>query len=171
MKLTISDKKTGKAYSKDLEKPEFIGKKIGDEISLDNIGLAGYSAKITGGSDKNGFPMKPTVEGSSRRKIRMKGGIGFKPKKKGLYRRKSVRGKIVSDNINQLNLIVTKHGSEKLEKILAKKEEKKEEGEEKKEETEKAEKKPEAATEQKKEKPEKADEKAAEEKEKKENKK
>jgi len=68
MNIVISDPETRNAYSKKVEKPAFVGKKIKDTIKLDEIGLDGYEAIITGGSDKDGMPMNPKQEGVSRKK-------------------------------------------------------------------------------------------------------
>ena len=69
--------------------------------------------KLTGGSDKNGFPMKKDVEGPRRIKSLLSGGIGFKPKRDGQRRRKTVRGNTVSDDIVQINTIVAQKGKKK----------------------------------------------------------
>ena len=39
---------------------------IGDEFDGAIVGLDGYTLKITGGSDKNGFTMKKDVSGTRR---------------------------------------------------------------------------------------------------------
>lgn len=161
MNIVISDPKKGKAYNKNVEEPAFIGKKIGETISLNSIGLKGYKAVITGGSDQDGFPMKKTLEGTRRRKLLMKKGIGMKPKQKGEKRRKTVRGNTVSKDTHQLNLKIAKHGSKKLSEMFTKpgketkktekKEKSKETGEKKKEQKEKKEKKQKRKSEEKKE--------------------
>jgi len=63
MNIVISDPKTGKAYSKKTEEPVFLNKKINESVDLGTIGLVGFKGKITGGSDKQGFPMRATIEG------------------------------------------------------------------------------------------------------------
>ncbi|MEM0359832.1 MAG: 30S ribosomal protein S6e [Candidatus Diapherotrites archaeon] len=128
MNIVLSDPKSGKAYSKKIESVAFMGKKLGETVSLETIGLKGYKAIITGGSDKDGFPMKPSVEGQSRKKILMSKGIGIKGLKKGEKRRKRVRGNTVAKDIHQLNLKITEYGPESLAEIFKKT------GEEKKEE-------------------------------------
>ncbi len=45
---------------------KLIGLIIGEEFDASLVGLAGYKLKITGGSDKNGFPMKKDVDGQRR---------------------------------------------------------------------------------------------------------
>lgn len=126
MQLVISTK-NGKAYSTTVEGQEFNGKKIGDEVSLDKAGLQGYSAKITGGSDKQGFPMRHDLPGNQRKKIFTGGGTGFRPIIKGQKKRVSVRGNTVSEETAQLNLALTKQGSVPIEEVLGKKEKKAEE--------------------------------------------
>ncbi len=95
-----------------------IGLKIGDEIEASVVGLNGYKLKITGGSDKNGFPMKRDVEGPRRIRSLLSGGIGFKPDMDGQRRRKTVRGNTVSDDIVQINTIVTEKGNKSIEELL-----------------------------------------------------
>ena len=95
------------------------GLKIGDEFNGGVLGLKGYKLQITGGSDKNGFPMKPDVDGSCRFKSLVSGGIGFKPTRKGLRRRKTVRGNTIADDISQINVKVSERGEQTLTEIFA----------------------------------------------------
>ena len=70
MNIVVSDPKTRKAYSKKIDNPViFIGKKIGEEVELGLAGLEGYTALITGGSDKQGFPMRRDLTGGNRKEI------------------------------------------------------------------------------------------------------
>ena len=67
--------------------------------------------RITGGNDKQGFPMKQGVLSNGRVKLLLsKGHSCFRPRRKGQRRRKSVRGCIVDSNLSVLNLIVIKKG-------------------------------------------------------------
>lgn len=100
------------------ESKKLIGLKIGEEFDAAPVGLAGYTLCITGGSDKNGFPMKKDVEGSRRIRSLLSGGVGFKPRRKGQRRRKTVRGNTISDDIVQINTVVVKKGSKSIEDIL-----------------------------------------------------
>ncbi|MEM4196011.1 MAG: 30S ribosomal protein S6e, partial [Methanothermobacter sp.] len=96
-KVVISDKE--KSIQMEVEPSEskaLIGLKIGDEFDGSVIGLKGYKLKITGGSDKNGFPMKKTVQGARRVRSLVSGGVGYKPSRKGERRRKTFRGNTVS---------------------------------------------------------------------------
>ena len=81
MKVVLSDQKTGKAYLFSTEQDVFVGKKIGDTVKLDELGLAGYEGRITGGSDKQGFPMNVSISGPGRKKILTANAPGFKAKR------------------------------------------------------------------------------------------
>ncbi|MFA5930944.1 MAG: S6e family ribosomal protein [archaeon] len=122
MKFVVSDQKTGKGYTANNEAELFVGKKIGDMVKLDELGLAGYEGKITGGSDKQGFPMNVSLVGSARKKILTGKASGFRSSKKGDRKRISVRGSTVSEETAQLNIIVTKVGTVDISQVLAKKE-------------------------------------------------
>ena len=100
------------------ESKKLIGLKIGDKFDAFMVGLKGYTLKITGGSDKNGFPMKKDVEGPRRIKSLLSGGIGFNPKRDGQRRRKTVRGNTLSDDIVQINAIVDQKGEKNIDEIL-----------------------------------------------------
>ncbi len=78
MNIVISDPKTRKAYSKKIESMPYIGKKIGDEVDLSELGLDGFKGIITGGSDKTGTPMKSTFPGTGRKKLLVYPGVGFR---------------------------------------------------------------------------------------------
>lgn len=118
MKLVISDRKTGKAYNKKTAEPVFLNRKVGEEVDLGSAGLPGFKARITGGSDKQGFPMKPTLEGQGRKKLLLEKGIGIKSKAKGRRVRKSVRGNTVGQDIVQLNLVITEQGSKPISDFI-----------------------------------------------------
>ena len=84
--------------------------KIGEVIKLRNW-ITRYEAKITGGSDKDGFPMSRSIVGQGRRKILTKDALGFKASKKENEKEFSVRGNTISKEIAQLNVIITKRYS------------------------------------------------------------
>ncbi len=122
-KFVINDVKTGKSYQKAIDSEAFIGKKIGDKVDGNFIGLKDYELQITGGSDKAGFPMRPGLDISGRKKILTGNTTGVRVREKGIRIRKNVRGAIISDQIIQINLKVNKYGSEALENLFVKKEE------------------------------------------------
>lgn len=116
MNLVISDPKSGKAFSHKTEEKElFANKKVGEEIDLDSLGFQGYVAVITGGSDKEGFPIKRDLEGPSRRKV-----FVTVDKKKGVRRRITFRGNQLTAETTQVNLSVRKYGAKPFAELLPK---------------------------------------------------
>ena len=128
-KIVVSDPKTKKSYQKavDQKESQLLGKKIGDRIKGDVVGLSGYELQITGGSDSDGFPMRLDVEGMARKKLLVTGGIGFHSRKKGERKRKSIRGNTVSQSVAQINTKIVAYGSTPVDKVLAKPAEEKKE--------------------------------------------
>jgi small subunit ribosomal protein S6e len=121
-KIVIADPKTRKAYQKEIEqnKTGLLGKKIGDRIAGNLIDLPGYEFEITGGSDKEGFPMRADVTGTGRKRIVLAYPPGFHPKIKGQRKRKSVRGNTISQDIVQVNLKVVGYGQKSLDELFGK---------------------------------------------------
>jgi small subunit ribosomal protein S6e len=108
-KIVVSDPKTGKSEvleAKDSTAQIFVGRKIGEVVDLSLVGQ-NYKVKITGGSDKAGFPMRRDVLGSGKRYVLMTEGVGFKHSVEGEKRRKLVRGGTVTEEIYQLNVVKT----------------------------------------------------------------
>ena len=127
MKFVVSDPKSGKAYSAKSEEDLFTGKKIGETVKLDEIGLTGFEAVITGGSDKQGFPMNKSVNAIGRKRIFTGEGIGFNAKRNGQRKRLSARGNTISNAISQVNLSISKVGSADIAKVFVKEAPKEEE--------------------------------------------
>lgn len=127
MNIVLSDPKTRKAYSKKLEETPFIGKKIGDEVSLNEVGLDGYKGIITGGSDKTGTPMRSNFPGTGRKKLLIYPGVGFKKGRHGERRKKPLRGNTIAGDIHQVNVKVIQEGQKKIEELFVKTESPKEE--------------------------------------------
>ncbi len=122
-RVVVSDQQTGKAYQLDLSGDKanrVLGKSIGDEIPGHLVGLSGYGLKITGGADKDGFPMRNDLSGPVRRKLLLSGGLGYHPKHDGRRRRKTMRGPEVSPDIVQINAVVSKYGAKEIEKLVDK---------------------------------------------------
>jgi small subunit ribosomal protein S6e len=120
-KLVINEPETKKSYQLEVDKSKavgIVGKKIGDEFNGDLVGLPGYTLKITGGTDKDGFPMHPSVTGAVRRRILLTNPPGFHPKLKGQRKRKTVCGNTVSEDIAQINCKVVKKGEKALEELI-----------------------------------------------------
>ncbi|MFO7967518.1 MAG: 30S ribosomal protein S6e [Archaeoglobaceae archaeon] len=125
-KVVISDPQT-QTYQKVVSGAnanKIIGKKVGDNINGTLVELPpDYELVITGGSDKDGIPIRPDVAGSGRKKILVGGGVGFNPKRKGLKRKKTVRGNTVSRDVVQLNVKVIQQGKVPLTEFFKEKEE------------------------------------------------
>lgn len=145
-KLVISEPETKKSYQKEVEEDKgisLVGKKIGDEFSGDTLNLAGYTLQITGGTDKDGFPMHPSVAGSVKKRLLLTGTPGFHPKLKGQRKRKTIRGNAISTDIIQINCKVVKKGEKPLEELIPMKPKEKKEEAKAKEEVKEKESKPE----------------------------
>jgi small subunit ribosomal protein S6e len=122
-KLVISDPETGKAIQYELDDAKtnaLIGKTIGEIVEGDVLGLPGYKLKITGGSDTSGFPIRPDVHGSGKKRVLIHGPPGFQSKRKGIARRKTVRGRELSSDISQVNMRVEEKGGTPLEDLVMK---------------------------------------------------
>ncbi len=129
---------------------QFLGKRIGDTVdglfvsikgSDDN--LAGYTLVITGGSDKTGTPMRPDLDGGSRKSVLTTPTVGYKGKKRrrfknktnrnskhgnqlvrvstphGMRQRRVFRGNTITADIVQVNLKVVEHGNKPLSSLFA----------------------------------------------------
>lgn len=73
----------------------------------------GYVVRISGGNDKQGFPMKQGVLTHGRvRLLLSKGHSCYRPRRTGERKRKSVRGCIVDANLSVLNLVIVKKGED-----------------------------------------------------------
>jgi small subunit ribosomal protein S6e len=116
----MSDPETGKSQSIELEETQLvplIGRRLGETIDGTAVKLAGYKLKITGGSDKDGFPMRPNIHGGVRVGAILSEGVGFHPTRKGERKRKTIRGNVITDSIVQVNMkILEKPKSKKAEK-------------------------------------------------------
>jgi len=95
----------------------FYEKRMGAEVEVDTLGdeWKGYVLRITGGNDKQGFPMKQGVLSNVRvRLLLSKGHSCYRPRRTGERKRKSVRGCIVDANLSVLALTVVKKGENEI---------------------------------------------------------
>jgi small subunit ribosomal protein S6e len=119
-KLNISGGKegVGKGKTRQIQltpdKFKLAGLKIGEEFNGALVGFPGYTFKITGGSDDAGIPMRKDVHGQVKKRIYTGHPPCFYPKRPGERRWKVVRGNIVTDNMTQVNCVVTQYGEAKL---------------------------------------------------------
>ncbi|KAM8985180.1 small ribosomal subunit protein eS6 isoform 1-T1 [Ara ararauna] len=91
----------------------FYEKRMATEVAADSLGeeWKGYVVRISGGNDKQGFPMKQGVLTHGRvRLLLSKGHSCYRPRRTGERKRKSVRGCIVDANLSVLNLVIVKKG-------------------------------------------------------------
>jgi len=127
MKLNISYPATGcqKVYEIDDEQKlkQFYDKRMAQEVTADHLGpeWAGYVVRVTGGNDKQGFPMKQGVLIHNRVKLLLKKGHScYTPGRTGERKRKSVRGCIVNHNLSILCLAIVKKGEGEIEGLTDK---------------------------------------------------
>ena len=109
-KLVVSDPDSGKSENyelKDQQAQVFVGLKIGETVDASVVGAQG-KVKITGGSDKAGFPMRSDVSGGVKKYALLTKGTGLRSKKKGNRKRKLVRGHTITDEIYQINTVLAK---------------------------------------------------------------
>merc|ERR1711881_579962 len=77
--------------------------------------MGGYRFRISGGNDKQGFPMMQGVLAAERvRLLLKKGSKCYRQRRTGEMKRKSVRGCIVSHDLSVLNLVVVKKGENQI---------------------------------------------------------
>merc|ERR1711934_1314119 len=85
----------------------FFDKRMSAEVAGDSLGdeFKGYRFRISGGNDKQGFPMMQGVLAAERvRLLLKKGSKCYRQRRTGEMKRKSVRGCIVSPDLSVLNL-------------------------------------------------------------------
>ncbi|MFH1971954.1 MAG: 30S ribosomal protein S6e [archaeon] len=122
-RFVINDVKTGKSFQKALNTEEVVGKKLGETLKGEFLGLEGYELTISGGSDSTGFPLRKDIEGTARKKGLFRKGVGMrKVTRKGIRRRKTVCGNTITEKTTQINLKVTKFGTKSLDEIFKKEE-------------------------------------------------
>jgi len=121
MKLNIAFPATGgqKVFEIDDEKKLriFYEKRMSQEVGADALGeeWKGYVLRVTGGNDKQGFPMKQGVLTNGRvRLLLSKGHSCYRSRRTGERKRKSVRGCIVDANLSALALVIVKKGEQEI---------------------------------------------------------
>ena len=123
MRLVVGHKgKTKQLALTEDQSRKLKGLKIGEEFKGDDFGLPGYELQVRGGTDKDGFPMRKDLQGVLRKRLLLSSGVGYKPKEKGIRRRKMVRGNTVDLDIAQLNVSVVKAGKKSMDDIFKKEE-------------------------------------------------
>jgi len=121
MKLNISFPATGcqKLIEVDDERKlrPFYEKRMAQEVNAECLGdeWKGYVVRISGGNDKQGFPMKQGILTNGRVRLLLSAGHScYRPRRSGERRRKSVRGCIVDANLSVLSLVIIKKGEQEI---------------------------------------------------------
>ena len=121
MKLNISYPNNGTQKLIEIEDERklrvFVDRRMGQEVPGDSVGdeFKGYIFRITGGNDKQGFPMKQGVLVPYRVRLLLSDGHScYRPRRTGERKRKSVRGCIVGPDIAVLSLVVVKQGESEI---------------------------------------------------------
>jgi len=117
MKFNVANPQAGamKVYEVDDEKKlaHVYGLRIGQELEGEKLSddFKGYVFVVTGGNDKQGFPMQQGILVNGRVRLLMsEGSPYFRPRRTGERRRKSIRGCIVGQDIAILDLVIVKEG-------------------------------------------------------------
>jgi len=121
MKLNIANPATGEQKLIDIDDEKryriFYDRKISQEVAADTLGdeWKGYVFRITGGNDKQGFPMKQGVLVPYRVRLLLSDGHScYRIRRTGERKRKSVRGCIVGPDIAVLSLVIIKQGDNEI---------------------------------------------------------
>jgi len=134
--------KDGKTFHLESDSEEFIEKELNSKIEGKDVNpeLNGYEFEIAGASDNAGFTSMENVEGAGLKRVLLGYGKAMhrRPRRegkkkvsnftpKGLRMRKTVRGKVISPAVVQINLKIIKEGSKSLAEIFPDQNKKKEE--------------------------------------------
>ena len=118
-KLVVSD--AAKSFPKTVGDPQsagFLGKRLGESVGGELLGAGGYTFRITGGTDRSGFALRPDVPGGRQVRVFVGEGFGFSAPRRGMRRRRSFRGNTISEETVQINLVVEQKGAKPLPELL-----------------------------------------------------
>ena len=131
-KINISDK-SGKTYNLESDTEELLGKELNQVVHGKDLlpDLKDYEFEITGASNNAGFPSHKDSSGLGLKKLLLTYGKAMwrrprregkkkisNPMPRGLRLRKTVRGRVISGDIVQINLKVLKQGHKPLSEIF-----------------------------------------------------
>jgi len=106
--IEIDDEKKLHSIYEKLMSQEVEGEVLGDQFK-------GYVFKITGGNDKQGFPMKQGVLVAGRVRLLLgKDTTCYRPRRTGERKRKTIRGCIVGPDLSVVHLVVVNKGEEEI---------------------------------------------------------
>jgi small subunit ribosomal protein S6e len=113
MRLTIAYPQNGTQKVIDIDETTIISrlfdKRLGSDFDGSLLGeqFSGYTFRIGGGNDKQGFPMKQGVLTPRRVRLLLKAGTScYRPRCDGERKRKTVRGAVISSETQALHLII-----------------------------------------------------------------
>jgi small subunit ribosomal protein S6e len=119
-KVVISE--SAKSFARTVGDPQsagFLGKRIGETVGGELIGLAGYTLRIAGGSDRSGFALRPEIPGARQVRVYVGEGFGFHAPRRGQRKRRTFRGSAISEETVQINLVVEQKGPKPLAELLS----------------------------------------------------
>jgi len=96
----------------------FLDKRISQEVDAGCLGdeWKGYVVRVSGGNDKQGFPMKQGILTNNRVRLLMRRGTScYRERRSGERRRKSVKGCVVDSNLSVLALTIVKKGEQEID--------------------------------------------------------
>jgi len=105
-KVIVSDPEEGKSKVVELEGNRavpLIGRRLGETVDGSVVGMSGRKLQITGGSDRDGFPMRHNIHGGVRVSVIVSKSVGFHPQREGERQRKTLRGNVITEDIVQVN--------------------------------------------------------------------
>jgi small subunit ribosomal protein S6e len=119
-KLVISERERSIARSvADPQSAGFLGKRVGETVGGELLGASGYTFRITGGTDKSGFPLRPDLPGARQTRLYVGDGFGFHAPRRGMRKRRTFRGNTISEDTVQINLVVDQRGPKPLAELFA----------------------------------------------------
>ncbi len=119
MKLVFGDDK-GNCFQKELDESasaQLFGKQIGDPLDGGLAGLPGYELEITGGSNRQGTPMRSTIQGQRKTRVLTGAGVGARKLRPGERVKKLIAGNTVSPATAQVNAKIIKAGPKALKEL------------------------------------------------------
>src|SRR5207253_11302878 len=95
---------TSKAASLEGTKAQaLVGKSIGEEVDGKLLGLGNAKLRITGGTDKDGVPMRFDIQSAARKRALLTAGVGYRPSDEGERQRKLIRGRVIGEETWKIN--------------------------------------------------------------------